>query len=121
MPEGTPISMRGVITGTIEEGGWLANMTHPVQISEVELPSDALHFTRVYPNERARTRITDLACPDLPVTVGDQVVAHVVPETGDTGELVLNPRRWDWDEPRFIPKVEIVGGSATKWGLRSPK
>lgn len=111
-------SMRGVITGGGEDGVWLANMTHPAFLTDVGLPVDALCMTRSYPNPNARTRLTRLLSPDLPVSVGALVVARVVIQTEETGEMVRNPAALhNWDQPTYIPGVRVVGASATRWGL----
>ena len=120
MVEGLSIKMQGIISENPEGNGWMANMSHPNALPGVELPLDALCATRDYPNEGARTRITKLHCPDLPVQSGDIVVAQVATITELTGEMVKNPAyHWDDYAPRYIPKLKTVGASVVRWGIKS--
>lgn len=116
---GNCYTMRGTVVEDCGEDGWVANMAHPA-LSGIELPRDALHLTRSYPNPGARTRITRLAVPDLPVSVGDQVTA-VVATTTEESESEVIMRRDRWGLLHAFPKVEITGGTVVKWGPAAPQ
>lgn len=119
--ESVPTSMRGIIVGPSESGdGWIANMSHPTALAGVELSTDGLCVTRDYANDGARTRLTKLHAPGLPVQQGDTVVAHVETRAGPTGGMVEDLTRYRHydDEPHLAPEIGILGATAVRWGIR---
>lgn len=112
-------NMHGVVVAATETG-YVADMTHPVQVPGVELPLDALCLTRSYPNPDARTRITQLHVPDLEVRVGDLVTAQVSETSRVVGEKHIPAKDW-WERDRWVVDVESLGSRATRWGLRPQK
>ncbi len=119
--------MRGMISGAKgvikaeTETGWLADFHKPVAVRGVKLSAEDLCLTRDYADPRARTRISNQHCPNFPVQVGDSVAAILATEHQQTGRMVENPSfSWDnWQSERFIPEVEYLGGTATRWGIAS--
>lgn len=105
------------------EDGYVADFTHPLRVTGVKLPREALCQTRDYPNADSRTRITKHHLPDQVVRIGDDVTAIVEGEVSQrTGRMLVNPNRHvSWREPYEIPEVIHVGGAAVRWGINSSK
>lgn len=85
-----PTTMHGVVTEAVD-GGFIADMSRPEKVAGVFLPVGGLCVTRGYANPDARTRITNLHAPELPVAAGSVVVASVTSEKEYTGQSVSNP------------------------------
>ena len=119
MADTSSMKMQGVIVGEIE-GGFVADMTHPERLEGVSLPLGGLCLTRDYPNQGARTRVTQHHVPCLEVRTGDPVVAVVEMERDFTGRMAPNPAySRNWDAPQRIPETEVVAGVAKRWGVKS--
>jgi hypothetical protein len=111
--------MRGIISGGDPEAGWLGSMNHPEAVSGVTLPLAALCLTRGYANSDARTRLTNLRCPELPVRRGAAVVALVdtiYEESGYRTEWVRD--RWGDLNQVYVPNLQLVAAEAVRWGIR---
>lgn len=105
------------------EDGFVADFTHPLRVTGVKLPRDALCQTRDYSSLGSRTRITKHHVPGQEVHIGDDVTAIVEGEVSQrTGRMLVNPNRHaSWREPYEIPEVMHIGGSAVRWGINSSK